>query len=108
MDIGEITLSQIVAAIAIIGAITGFVTGLVKLYKNNITVRFEKLENNIEELKSIQKEQKEEIENSKDERYILLKGILACLDGLKQNGANGPVTDAIDEINKYLLKRTRD
>ena len=39
---------------------------------------------------------------------ILLKGQLACLQGLKQGGANGPVTQAIEEINNYLMSKSHN
>jgi hypothetical protein len=43
-----------------------------------------------------------EIEKIKSEQCLLTYGILACLKGLKENGCNGPVTEAIDKIEKHL------
>lgn len=39
------------------------------------------------------------------EQAILTYGILACLKGLKEQGADGPVTEAIDKIEKHLNER---
>jgi hypothetical protein len=45
----------------------------------------------------------EDIVTSKLERKVLLKGTLACLKGLQEQGCNGPVTNAISEIETYML-----
>ena len=36
------------------------------------------------------------------EQTLLTYGILACLKGLKEQGCNGPVTEAINKIEKHL------
>ena len=46
--------------------------------------------------------------DSKEERLILLKAQLACLKGLKEQGCNGPVSQAIGDIEEYLLKKSHD
>ena len=35
-------------------------------------------------------------------------GLLACLKGLKEQGCNGPVTEAINKIEKHLNKQAHD
>ena len=52
-----------------------------------------------------QEKQDKDIKTIKEEQTILTEGILACLKGLKEQGCNGPVTDAIDKIENYLNKR---
>ena len=37
-----------------------------------------------------------------DELQLLTYGTLACLKGLKEQGCNGPVTEAITRIEKHL------
>lgn len=49
-----------------------------------------------------QKEQDDEIKAIKDEQAIIVYGVLACLKGLKEQGCDGPVTDAIEKIEKHL------
>lgn len=49
-----------------------------------------------------QKEQDEEIANIKDEQCVICYSLLATLDGLKQLGANGNVTDAYNKLEKHL------
>ena len=49
-----------------------------------------------------QNKQDDDIRKIKEEQTILTKGVLACLKGLKEQGCDGPVTDAIDDIEKHL------
>ena len=37
-----------------------------------------------------------------NEQMIIIRGLLACLKGLKEQGCNGPVTEAISKIEKHL------
>jgi hypothetical protein len=55
-----------------------------------------------------QNKQDEEIERMKGEQCLLTYGILACLKGLKEQGCNGPVTEAIDKIEKHINKQAHD
>ena len=49
-----------------------------------------------------QAEQDKEIELIKDEQAVLTFGVLACLKGLKEQGCDGPVTEAINKIEKHI------
>lgn len=49
-----------------------------------------------------------EIGRVKSEQCLLTYGILACLKGLKEQGCNGPVTEAIDKIEKHINKQAHD
>ena len=49
-----------------------------------------------------------EIERVKSEQCLLTYGILACLKGLKEQGCNGPVTEAIAKIEKHINKQAHD
>lgn len=55
-----------------------------------------------------QNQQDKEIEKMKSEQCLLTYGILACLKGLKEQGCNGPVTEAIDKIEKHINKQAHD
>ncbi len=52
-----------------------------------------------------QEEQDKLIKAIQDEQTILTEGILACLKGLKEQGANGPVSEAINKIEKHLNEK---
>ena len=37
-----------------------------------------------------------------EELTLLTYGVLACLKGLKEQGCNGPVTEAVNKIEKHI------
>lgn len=51
-----------------------------------------------------QNKQDEDIKSIKEEQKVLTTGVLACLKGLKEQGCDGPVTDAIFSIENHLNK----
>lgn len=51
-----------------------------------------------------QKKQDSDIVTIKSEQTLIIHGLLACLKGLKEQGCNGPVTEAIDNIENYINK----
>ena len=55
-----------------------------------------------------QKQQDRELAAIKDEQTLMTYGLLACLKGLKEQGCDGPVTDAIDRIEKHLNKKAHE
>ena len=55
-----------------------------------------------------QNKQDEEIEKVKNQQCLLTYGILACLKGLSEQGCNGPVTEAINKIEKHINKQAHD
>lgn len=55
-----------------------------------------------------QNQQDKEIENMKAEQCLLTYGILACLKGLQEQGCNGPVTEAVNRIEKHINKQAHD
>lgn len=52
-----------------------------------------------------QEKQDVDIKAMKEEQTVLTHGILACLKGLKEQGCDGPVTEAIDQIEDFMNKR---
>ena len=56
-------------------------------------------------IEKIQKETHEEIKKIQEEQCLLVYSILACLKGLQQQGCNGEVTRAINEIEKHINKQ---
>lgn len=51
-----------------------------------------------------QEEQDKVIRNIVEEQQIQIYALLACLKGLKEQGCDGPVTDAIEKIEKHINK----
>ena len=48
------------------------------------------------------------IQQTRAELYILTECMAAVLDGLKQMGANGKVTEAKQTLDAYLIKRAHE
>lgn len=53
---------------------------------------------------SRQEKQDDEIAAIRSEQTLICYGVLACLKGLKEKGCNGPVTEALDKLEKHLNK----
>lgn len=49
-----------------------------------------------------QKKQDKEIAAIRKEQTLICYGVKACLQGLKEQGCNGPVTAAMDKLEKHL------
>lgn len=80
MDLGTV-----VSVITIASALFG-----IAAYVANLAYRFKKLERHAD--------------HRKEDTKIILSSLLACLDGLHQQGANGPVTKAKAELEQYIIK----
>lgn len=111
----NITIGQLVGAVGTISVLAGFFIGIYKLIKQVVLDKIEKntkdidrLEEEIKKIISRIEKLEEESSDSKEERLILLKGQLACLKGLKEQGCNGPVTKGIEDIEEYLVKKSHD
>lgn len=55
-----------------------------------------------------QKIQDTEIDKIKEEQCVMCYGLLATLDGLKQLGANGNVTEAHQKLEKHLNQQAHE
>lgn len=50
----------------------------------------------------------QDIQDSKEERQLILSGLLAALKGLQELGTNGPTREAQGDIEKYLNKKAHE
>ena len=85
MEITQIILTT-ASVITALGVIFGLIFAIYKWYLKN-----EKQDTSSKEIK--------------EEQTLLTYGVLACLKGLKEQGCNGPVTEAINQIEKYINKQ---
>lgn len=83
-----ITWQTIITFAAVIGA----VVAVMKYY------------NKAYDLVKHQNTQDDQIKSIKEDQVVLTYGVLACLKGLQEQGCDGPVTDAISNIEKHLNK----
>ena len=47
-------------------------------------------------------QQSRDIKEIKEEMCLLTYAVLACLKGLKEQGCNGPVSEAIDKVERHI------
>lgn len=87
-----VTWDTIITAAAVIGA----AVTIIKYY------------NKAHEWVERQNKQDAELRSVKEEQTLLTYGVLACLKGLQEKGCNGPVTDAINKIEKYLNQKAHE
>jgi uracil-DNA glycosylase len=95
-----LTWQSVITAAAVVGALVALAT-----YFSKVVRWVDKQSKQDEEIKKLQKHHEEDIEAIKQEQTLLVYGILACLKGLKEQGCNGPVTEAIKKYEKYLNEK---
>ena len=84
-----------------LGAVIAAIVAIVKYYNRAYDLVKHQKEQD-KEIESIKKDMKEDMDSIKKEQTLMTYGVLACLKGLWEQGCNGPVTEAIDKIDKYL------
>lgn len=90
----------IITASAVVAAIIAISANFAKL------VRWvDKQKKQDSDIKNLRDTHNEDMIAMKQEQTLLVYGILACLKGLKEQGCNGPVTEAINKIEKHLNQK---
>ena len=98
-----LTWQSIITAGAVVGALVTIITLLVKL------VRWvDKQQKQDTDIKDLRDKHDKDIKALQHEQTLVVYGILAALKGLQEKGCNGPVTEAINKIEKYLNQRAHD
>jgi uracil-DNA glycosylase len=95
-----LTWQSVITAAAFVGAIIALVT-----YFSKVVRWVDKQSKQDEEIKQLKQHHEEDIASIKQEQTLLVFGVLACLKGLKEQGCNGPVTEAIQRYEKYLNEK---
>ena len=83
VTIGTETLIELAALLTALGVIGGVVVWGIKFVDR-------------------QKKQDRELAAIRKEQTLICYGILACLRGLKEQGCDGPVTEALGKLEKHL------
>ena len=97
MQIDIIKLAEIIGACSVV---LGVIIGGYKLY--------DRLLDHISDLERRMTAQEKELERMKKEDTLVIFALRACLDGLKQQGCNGKVTEAFDMLDKHINKAAHD
>ena len=90
-------------AAAFIGAVVALVT-----YFSKVVRWVDKQSKQDEDIKNLRKHHEEDMQSIKEEQTLLVYGVLACLKGLSEQGCNGPVTETIIKIEKYLNQKAHN
>lgn len=110
----EVTAQNILTA----GALLSTFILLFQRFANGVRW-FDKQEQKSTDIEALQKKHDDDMEALKQvlakdmhginqEQTLLTYGVLACLKGLKEQGCNGPVTEAINKIEKYLNQKAHE
>ena len=110
----EITLQGIIT----FGSVVTAVVLLIERFANGVRW-FDKQDKQITDIEALKQQHNADVKALKaelaadmhsinEEQTLLTYGILACLKGLREQGCNGPVTEAINKIDKYLNQKAHD
>lgn len=106
-----VTVDTLITAGAVLGAIVSFVTLFWKLFKwidhqkeqdqeiADVETHFE------QDIKDLRDKHESDNNFIQEEQTLVIYGLLACLKGLKEQGCNGSVTEAIDKIEKHINQK---
>lgn len=111
-----ITLSvqSIITGGAVLGALSAIIALFVKLVrwidhqKEQDEAQAKLQTKHDKDMEDIRKEMSKHNHEIKEEQTVLTYGILACLKGLQEKGCNGPVTEAINKIEKHLNQKAHE
>ena len=82
----EVNITALAATITALGVVFGAVFGIYRWFLK-------------------QEKQDKDIKAIKEEQSVPVHGVLACLQGLREQGCNGPVTAAIEQIENHINKQ---
>lgn len=95
-----ITWQSFITTAAFCGAVIALVT-----YFSKVVRWVDNQAKQDEAIQKLKQHHEEDMEAIKEEQTLLVYGVLACLKGLKEQGCNGTVTEAITKYEKYLNEK---
>lgn len=98
----NVVIQSTATLIGALGIIVAFLKSAEK-YLNRPKENKENMEAFKKETEKRMEKIEDEIKGIKKEQYVQTKCLLAIMDGLKQLGANGKVTEANEELSQHLL-----
>ena len=108
----NITIGQIIGFIVALTTIFGFIKLISSFIKthytdviNTIKINHNKLVVRVDNLEEKSEEQDGEMKDSKEERLLLMGGVLACLKSLDKQGGNDYVKKSINKLEDYMTKK---
>ena len=95
-----LTWQTIITAAAVLGAAGALIGAFVKLVR-----WMDRQKQQDSDIKAQRETHNHDVDAMKQEQTLIVYGLLACLKGLKEQGCNGPVTEAINKIEKHLNQK---
>lgn len=95
-----LTWQSIITASAIVGAVVALVS-----YFSKVVRWVDKQTKQDEAINQLRQHHEEDMKIIKEEQAIIVYGVLACLKGLREQGCNGPVKEAIGKIEEHLNQK---
>lgn len=89
-----ITIASVLGALTAIGALA---------YK--AVKWFQQQQKQTKDIEELREQEQRDIQELKDEMCLITYAVLACLKGLKEQGCNGPVTEAIEKMEKHINQK---
>jgi hypothetical protein len=88
-------------------AFAGVVSALLTLgaVARRIIRWFQQQEQQTKDIEKLREQEKGDIKAMEEELCLLTYAVLACLKGLKEQGCNGPVTEAIGKVEKHVNQK---
>ena len=93
----------IIRTAALIGALSAIIACLYKFFK-----WIDNQQEQDKRLERLEAKHDEDIEDIKKELCVICYGLFATLDGLKQLGVNGNVTDAYNTLERHINRSAHD
>lgn len=101
----------IILAGSLLAAITAFATLFWKLFKwinhqKEQDEEIKRVEKKCDDgLRELREKHDKDYAGTQEEQTLVIYGLLACLKGLAEQGCDGPVSEAIDKIEKHINKK---
>ena len=98
------TVAKVLSILSVLaGLITLFVTAIKRKAKEEAALKDIR-----EDLEAEKKHTINVRKSCHEEQTLIIYGLLACLKGLKEQGCNGPVTEAINKIEKHINQKAHE
>lgn len=104
----------IVLAGSLLAAITAFVALAWKLFKwinhqKEQDLEIKRIDKKVDdEIGKLRDRHEKDQNGTQEEQTLVIYGLLACLKGLAEQGCDGPVSEAIDKIEKHINKKAHE
>lgn len=102
-----VTLDMVAKVVSVISVLAGLIAALITAIR-----RRAKEQDKVAELAQRIDEDEEKTtavrKSCHEEQALIIYGLLACLKGLQEQGCDGPVTIAINEIEKHINQKAHE